>query len=709
MSARPKDHRPKIVSFPTALDGMNIVAKQSVLWPCHAFSVSIPQKKKRGLNVFEETVLKMTEIESGATDRIALITCLERELVFFIQNRLSQLGFLDDRYELSKQGRELLQAWRSKQGEESEFTVGTVFVDLLSGKLIPYISTEQLSYKKIYRIREDGIVDFLIDPANEKSRVSARQIDLSRDSYWETIPDSNDILRVIKDFNKKYKRYALLNREIRQYPPPVPMAEAITVQKQPELIYFHCDVLIQVGNSDLLVTDGCGFGFSESFANYLTSQNRQWIIDIKGKGIIDTLNSFQGKEEIEEERIAVNKQKKYPNIEHALGRAQKHIAEAKEIAIDSTNDERELIRLSGSAVVSLYEAIEWTLRFVVADNPVSHWENLFSYHSYQDNDKILRKFAAKIGFYVSDDISALLQVKPGKIRAMDRGIFEMQPLLALTIAGAVGNPSHSLHRLAQIDSGVLTFINTLKEIRDPVLHRGSSDVEITVESLDDYRNRTVRIIQALVPEVTTEMPVTGSILDRDIDQLRLKARIDLDKSLGLGFVQSISPSLREELIKVSILNQNLSLDEEQLQQYIVLLASVLQLALFIAMKDHKPSAQNGVDLMQEAMAKIVESGFYSSTAHIPAEISTVNTNRLYHAVNGASSTLGAHLLAVFISGSDYELTQLNKSDPTFVEFIARLIHLRGHGNQLAHTFSRDDIESIKSHTFKLIKIIAEVF
>lgn len=41
-----KDHRPKVISFRTALDGLNIAARQSVLWPCHAFNISIPQRKR---------------------------------------------------------------------------------------------------------------------------------------------------------------------------------------------------------------------------------------------------------------------------------------------------------------------------------------------------------------------------------------------------------------------------------------------------------------------------------------------------------------------------------------------------------------------------------------------------------------------------------------------------------------------------------------
>ncbi len=106
------------------------------------------KRKKSGLNVFEETVLKITEIESGDTETIAQLTCLEKELVAFIQSRLNQLGLLNDRYELSQQGQALLNEWQNKSDGDLEYTVATVFVDLLYGKLLPYVSTKQLSYKK---------------------------------------------------------------------------------------------------------------------------------------------------------------------------------------------------------------------------------------------------------------------------------------------------------------------------------------------------------------------------------------------------------------------------------------------------------------------------------------------------------------------------------------------------------------------------------
>ena len=709
MSSKLKDHRPKIISFHQTLDGLNIAAKQDILWPCHAFSISIPKKKQSRLNIFEETVLKITEIESGDTEKIALLTCLEKELVAFIQNRLNHLGLLNDRYELSEIGQELLNEWQNKSDGNLEYTVGTVFIDLLSGKLLPYVSTDQLSYKKISRIGDSGFIDFLINPTNEKSRVSARQIRPAKDSFWKMVPDSNDVIRAIREFKKKYRRYALLNQAIDQSPPPVPMAEAISLRENPELVYLHCNVLIQIGNSDLLVTDGCGFGFSESFANYLTSQDWQWVIDLKKKGIIDWLNPDASNEEAENKSSVAGGSKKYPLIARPLRHAQGYLSAAEKIKIDSSNNEQEFVRLTGLAVVALYEAIEWALRFVVSDNPVTHWERLFSSQSYRENDKILCSFATKIGFDVSDSVKALLQVQPGKIRAIDRGVSEMQPLLALAIAGAINDPKHPLNNLAIEDSRCLSFINILKEVRDPVSHGNSTDVELSLETLEGYRDRTTRLIHSLIPDITDDTYTAKTKQKRDIDQVRLKARIELDKSLGLGFVQAVSPSLREELVKVTILSQRETLDDEQLQLYINLLASIMQLSLFEVTKDRRSSVKNRTNLRDEAIEKIVQSEFYPTPDVIPEQISTVNTKRLYRTVQGSSTTLGAHLLAVFLLGSERELIQLQKSDPAFIDFVADLIRLRGHGNKQQSDFSQDDLESLKKHVFKAINIIAEVF
>lgn len=701
MSVKPKDHRPKVISFSTTLDGLNIAARQSILWPCHAFNISIPQKRKSGLNVFEETVLRITEIESSNTGKIAQLTCLKKELVTFIQNRLNQLGLLNDRYELSEHGRELLNEWQNESDGNLEYTVATVFVDLLSGKLLPYVSTEQLSYKKISGIGDNGFIDFLTNSTDEKSRVRARQIRPAKDSFWKTVPDSNDIIRAIREFKKKYKRHALLNQGADQYPPPVPMAEAISLHDNPELVYLHCNVLIQIGNSDLLVTDGCGFGFSESFANYLTSQNLSWITELKQKGVVEEIGTSDSLVKIDS-----NKTYKYAEISRRIKNSQNSLGKIKDLKPNSSSYESEYKREVESGIKNLYASLEWALRQIVSDFPVPQWEDIFSSQNFRDNEKLLHGFAEKTGFLVTEKNQSILQVKAGAIRQIEQGKVELQPLLALCIAGANGNSSHPMHTLAQNHSGFLGFALKLKKYRDPIEH-GSTDLNLDADTLIGLIEDTIPLVTSLVPEVASDLNVGNrASSDRDINQDRLKATIELEKNLGNALVSDFSHDIKEQLVRSEMMLAKYT--DDKAIEIIKCYASVIQQALFEATNDRKFENKRD-DIREEAIEKIVQSGFYPAPDAIPEQISKVNAGRLYRTVQGSSTTLGAHLLALFLLASETELIQLQKSDPEFVDFVANLIRLRGHGNKQQSDFSRDDMESLKNNVFKAIKIITKVF
>ena len=139
-------------------------------------------------------------------------------------------------------------------------------------------------------------------------------------------------------------------------------------------------------------------------------------------------------------------------------------------------------------------------------------------------------------------------------------------------------------------------------------------------------------------------------------------------------------------------------------------ASAIQLSLYEVVKDRRLNYKSD-RIREEAIEKIVQSDFYSSATDIPEEISTVTVKRINIAVQGLSSTLGTQLLSVFLLGSESELTQIRNLDPEFIEFVANLIRLRGHGNdnEKLHDFSQNDIELLKNKVFKTIKIITEIF
>ena len=710
MSVKPRDHRPKVISFRTALDGLNIAARQSVLWPCHAFNISIPQKKKSGLNVFEETVLKITEIESGDTEKIALLTCLEKELVAFIQNRLNQLALLNDRYELSEDGQELLNEWQNKSDGNLEYTVATVFVDLLSGKLLPYVSTDQLSYKKISRIGDNGFIDFLINPTNEKSRVSARQIRPAKDSFWKAVPDSNDIIRAIREFKKKYKRHALLNQSVDQYPPPVPLAEAISLNENPELVYLHCNVLIQIGNSDILVTDGFGIGFSESFAKTLTSQDWKWVINIKKKGVVD---SFA----LEKKRATYSKddQWKYPSVTRLFRHPEYGINSALEklnVSPKTEHEEREYVSNRQQIGSNLYASVEYALALVVTEYPVPEWEQIFSGQDYENNERLLHGFAKKIGFTLSYQNKQLLQVKAGAIRYIERGTLKLQPLLAMAIAGAATKYfTHPVHDLALNHSGFLEFALSLKKLRDPVSHGDISDYKKDTEQLKDDVKRTVGVIMTLLPAISSELSDSNQRYDTEIDinQKRLKAETQLDDFFGPSFLYEMEKGLKEQLIRIECMFAK-PLDDLMTVRIFTDLASAMQTILQQKLRDRRVlGTSNSEDVKEIALSKIIEAGFYETRNEFPASLSTVRSGFIKKSIGGYGASLGADLLGLIFVASDHEVQCLYQTDANIISFTADLLSKRGGGNTLSAIISQDDMKSLKNNVFKAIKILTEVF
>jgi len=701
MSVIPKDHRPKVISFRTALDGLNIAARQSVLWPCHAFNIYIPQKKKSGLNVFEETVLRITEIESGDTEKIALLTCLEKELVAFIQNRLNQLGLLNDRYELSDDGKKILESWRNKAEASVEYAAGTGFVDLHTGKILPFINMGSLKNEKIKSI-DDNFITVEIGSTGKSTTHRCRLIRPSQNSYWKAVPDSNDIIRAIRGFNKRYKRYALLNHSVDQYPPSVPKAEAISLHENPELIYLHCEALIQVGNSDLLVTDGCGIGFSESFTNYLTSQDWQWVTNLKTLGVVDSF----GNSKVSNNQSS-RKSFRYPEISKRIERSKSSLEKIKNLTVNNTNYERDYRQEIENGIKNLYTALEWSLRQVVAENPVSEWEYIFSGSNFRDNERLLIGFAKKIGFSVNDKNQSLLQVKAGAIRQIENGKVEFQPLLALAIAGAISNACHSIHRLAQNHSGFLSHALGLKKYRDPIEHGSTEKLSVDEKMFEELIKTTVPMIISLVPDVAEDLDEGKKIYnDRNINQERLKATIALEQALGTAFLSNLSGDIKEQLIRSELMLTQFT--QEMAIEVIKCYASVMQQTLFDAVNDRRLEVKSDT-IRESAVEKIVQVGFFSAVDRVPEQLSTVAPHNVRRAVQGSSTTLGAHLLAVFLLGSESELIELQKSDPKFVEFVADLIRLRGHGNKQQSDYTLDDIESLKNNVFKAIKIITEVF
>ena len=465
---------------------------------------------------------------------------------------------------------------------------------------------------------------------------------------------------------------------------------------------MHCNVLIQIGNSDLLVTDGCGFGFSENFANYLNSKNLDWVTKLKLKGIVDKIGNAEGSE-----NQRSRKSFKYAEISSRIVRSTSALEKIKNLKVNSTYYESDNRQEIENGIKSLYAALEWSLRQVVCENRCSEWEDIFSGNNFRDNERLLIGFAKKNGFSVNEKNQSLLQVKAGAIRQIENGNAELQPLFALGIAGASINANHPIHRLALNHSSFLNHALKLKKYRDPIEHGSTEKLNIGKDVLEELIEITVPMIISLVPGVADDLGEAHKIaINGDINQERLKANIELEMALGTAFVSNLSSDIKEQLIRSELMLAQFT--EDKTIEIINCFASVMQHALFDAVNERRLEIVSDT-LRETAIEKIVQSGFYPAPDDIPEQIRTINIKRLYRAVQGSSTTLGAQLLAVFLLGSERELIQLQRSDPTFIAFVANLIQLRGHGNKQQADFSRDDMESLKNNAIKAIKTIKDIF
>ncbi|MEI7527059.1 MAG: hypothetical protein WCJ95_22105 [Mariniphaga sp.] len=247
----------------------------------------------------------------------------------------------------------------------------------------------------------------------------------------------------------------------------------------------------------------------------------------------------------------------------------------------------------------------------------------------------------------------------------------------------------------------------MKKYRDPIEHGSSEKLNIDKGILEELIETTVPMVVSLVPDVAGDLDeIDNTTCNSDINQERLKATIALEKSLGTAFVSEMSSDINEQLIRSEMILAKYT--DDKTIEIIKCYSSVIQHALFEAVKNRKTGNIDD-DTRESAVEKIVQANFFSQADQVPQEITTVAPHNFRRAVQGSSTTLGAHLLAAFLLGSESELIQLQKSDPTFVDFVAKLILLRGHGNEKRSEISRDDIEFLKNNVFKAIKILTEVF
>lgn len=704
---------PRIVSFKPHLQGVRIAGQRDMLWPCHAFKVSIPSVRRSALNIFEDIVLRLCRTEKPDSENLAEITCLDLDIVKFIQSRLVQLDLLSARLELTPKGSTLLE---TRQTRVEEFEAATAYLELIGGNLLPVVTSKSHLYAEV-TAHGGSQVNFSVGSAGKKNDFYARLLNPDQ-ALLRKVPGSNEVYRALKSFRRLHDRFYLLTGNGSEIAPLNPSSGAITVHEEGELVFLHCKAIVQEGNpDDFLVSDPFGYGFSSILKDVLSrritwdDKLNDWLIRLKERGLIERFDTNVG-EKLRAVQLPPGFSSdlmRFPEIRNRLWAAEDRYQRFSRLEASTTSREAARKNLKQEVCKALYDALEWTFRQVLFEHRVEDWEKIFSCQSYEENDRLLLKLAAKIGFAIPAN-RALLRVSPGKFRAMAEGTVEMQPLLALAIAGAVQDNQHPLHRLAANDSNCLSFFSDLKTLRDEASHGADQAGETKPWDLAYFRERTHQIIMDLYPFLRSSADACDKILavddGRSVDQQRLKARIRLDTFFGVALVQGMPRPLVEELTKIELWDAA----EGELCGCVNSLASALQTTLYTASSEYRGRLRNKEDAGAMGAENAEAAGFLPSGRGFPPNLRS-NKGRVLQACSGSNVSLGTNLIAFFVLLPRERLGLLAQKAPRLVPLVDRLVGLRGHGNkssaQLAVELKENEMELLKETTFKAIKLLME--
>jgi hypothetical protein len=689
MNVSTRDSYPNIIHVTEQFSELDIASVSDIFWQCFAYTVALPIRSKNMLNIFEELVLKFTALGNGNTAQIVDFSCLEPGIVFFIQNRLQQQGFIDERFALSKAGEELIRLW---DAEITSYRTATVYQDRVNGDLLPFVNFEVPRYEQNGKI-ENKFISFSFGPAGKSKKISGHRITGENPPQK---PEARDVARALRNFRRRVDRYAALrNADYRV--PSLSKSGAITVHENPELVYLHCRLIFQRGYAEtFLVSDGFGLGYSESFSAYLRQQNWQWIIDAKEKGIIQNMTTSEtdsGKKIVKISPVT-------SNIKYA--RNILNDWKNKPILGDEGKKKKSNIEKAAS---DLYAALEHTFAAVVFEHPVDDWTRVYEKGQYNENKKQVVGFAKKIGFDVTEKNQKNLEASPGKIRSIKSGVVELQPLLALAITGACYESSHPCNELAAVFPDFLDFVITLQKIRNPLDH-GASVEKLDLVELENIMTQCEQIIHILLPHgLPDEDKIDkreGTVVFTDYNQQYLKATISLEKRFGIQTLHLMKRDMRDLLYKIE-------LPQYDAQTLVLNCASVLQTLLYdiqggqnIFTMPVLPSNIKAYACERAARFSLINDGML-----LPPSLDTANELRVRYATQGAKMSLQAQCVALLAVCDDATLTQIAKKTPELLELVEEVARLRGHGN-MEIVVDMDTLDKLKENVFNTVKNLLEV-
>ena len=648
---------------------------------CMSYDVQFPVAgvPSRSLDIFEEAVLRTVRLRGASVNGLADILCLDKDLVWFILNRLMEKGRLDNALNLTNKGIRQLNL-RSKQKMEIRQIQGRVFVLKKTGQILPYIHTGEFQSEKVDELTGKRIVLGFGSAGNAKTVAGLR----IRNTDYEPSQDSRLPNQQLREAVLRFNRLMILgNRKQIDLCP----GYAIDSSRN-EPVYFHLQAVIQDGNSDeILFSDG----FVPNIDGMLeyTKSYPDAISDIRSRAVRMVVSADGAETKSHPVR------RRYWEIVRNYDKVQRYLPDKP--YEDATPDERkEMDKNKRQIAIDCYHILETAFLYYLKENPVSEtMMDVLRRQTAAQNGRTVLMMAESLGMRHTSEAKRLLSHLDGSriSSVFETDTAHMHVCLPLAIAEAKESPDSRIRILIQKDGGFLRFLQRLSDATAKFRHDADASGD-ELDMLAEYiTEETSNIACVLLPSLCLG---DGDVQISDADgvsQARLLAQASLSKAFGPICFQMMSKGLKNEWMRIS--PDKTGKDLPEMDEYAQILYRILQTSLANANREFPHRSSISKD---EAIRRLME--LYGKP--LPKSIASVTEAFYKSAAQGGNSSLGAEAL-VFAATHD-GMDALIKAE--FVQSVDRILRLRGHGSQSASlTEDEHTMGALRDNVIELIKMI----
>jgi len=699
------DFKPQVVSFDETLQGINLMVQKDLLWPCYMFQVSLEMPIDSDLNPIELLVLRLAAQKYREVDKIHEISCLDKDLIRFIKDRLVQLGLLESDGELSDSGKGKVSNVNNKRdgtdndnGASKPLVMAQVYVDQVTGQLLHCITKEFTTETIVPHSSGKGWA-LKVGSAGQAKEIKVHLI-TPKNKAEVTIPSENDVLSVIRKMHRKQKRQQFLSVNKQDKRLFAPKNTRIKVESEWQEVFLHTKLFLQKNTDEFVVTDGFGLGFSPVFSNAIHNLEADWLTHIKEQAIkVGIDNKVRAENLFDIDGV----KKLYPRLGTVIEKAESGYHG---FMSASEADKSRHIKIF---VMNIFSAYEHALKIVWEMYQIENWQSYFQGATSTDLQLQLINCVEKLKFNIKPHLEHALNFSPAQLkRNADGGSIEFQGLLALNLVSALNQPDHPLRHLQNYSSHGLNRISDLKSGRGSTAHGG--DVYLNIEQIQKLRAQSYQALGVLIPNITSFLPLESvkNIQLPNSGQSIIMASIAVDKAFDLFIRQQMSTEFKNQLIESEQFFHELDTSLQSsidATSWILAIGSLLQ-SLFHNIQSEQQVNFKREELRKEALLCAKHAGFDLDGGKLPGSLNTVNSKRIDRACCGLTSTLGAEALAWLLTQEAMMLNQLSSDMPELLSFIDDVTELRGHGNEPC-TLTLERLIEVKDKTYKIIRLMLQ--